>query len=100
MCRSSVDIDSATVLDRVSWTWVELGALGSRYTRILLGAAPACCSTLTTTSFSDASIVSSDLSPKIENPGEMNLVLLTVKLTLLLAQMLTLSQRLQIGFEI
>ena len=79
MCRSSVGIDFATVLDRVTLIGeVEVGAPGSRCTRILLGATPAYCSspigatptccwspsgatpaywgTLTITSFSAASI--------------------------------------------
>ena len=42
----------------------------------------------------------SDRSTMLENPGEMNLVLLTVLPTLLLAQMLTLSEGLMICFEI
>ena len=94
MCRSSVGIDLATVLDRVTWIGeVEVGTLGSRCTRIPLGATPvSCCWTLTTTSFSAASIASG-LSLKLENPDEMNLALLTVKPIRLLAQMLTLSQR-------
>ena len=93
MCRSSVGIDLAMVLDRVTWIGVEeVGAPGSRYTRIPLGATPVYCSTLTTTSFSAASIAS-HLSLKLENLDEMNLVLLIVKPTRLLARMLTLSQR-------
>ena len=104
MCRSSVGIDFATVLDRVTLIGeVEVGAPGSRCTRILLGAAPAYCSspsgatpaywgTLTITSFSAASIAF-QLSLKLENPDEMNLVLLTVQPPRLLAQMLILSQR-------
>ena len=94
MCRSSVGIDLATVLDRVTWIGeVEVGTPGSRCTRIPLGATPvSCCWTLTTTSFSDSSIAS-DLSLKLENLDEMNLALLTAKPIQLLAQMLTLSQR-------
>ena len=74
-----------------------MGALGSRCTRIpLVGATLVCCLSLATTSFSDALTVSSDL----ENPDEMNLAVLTVLPTLLPAQMLTLSQRMLICFEI